>query len=147
MTEKLEVCVPGKRAEFEKWMAERGGVLHWPSVNLSNLGMCWYSPAKTEDGEDFPKPSWQAGAPTLYTDINDFRFCKEQEEVDRFRVAVRHGSSNPMLLKLTDASGERLRKRKAKAEKKHGDIIHVFDYDTQEAVILKLVWEEDPVSV
>ena len=55
-----------------------------------------------------------------------------EREVRRFQVAVRRGAQG-LQYKLTDASSKRLRKAMEKA----GDgARYVFDYETQEAVIL-----------
>ena len=54
-------------------------------------------------------------------------------EVKRFRVGVRWGSQG-FTLKVTDGGSRRIRREVSKA----GDgAYHVFDYMTQEAVIMK----------
>ena len=45
---------------FADWIANRGGVAVWRSVNLSNPGASWSTPALTVEGEPTPKPTWQA---------------------------------------------------------------------------------------
>jgi hypothetical protein len=58
------------------------------------------------------------------------------KEVKRFHIAIRRGAQG-FSFKLTDTSSERVRKACAKAARDYNtDSWYVFDYDTQEAVIL-----------
>ena len=47
-------------AKFVNWIRERGGVAVWKSINLSNLGVGWGTPAQDKDGKPTKKPNWQA---------------------------------------------------------------------------------------
>lgn len=130
-------CNEANAKIFRKWIRERGGVAVWPSLNMSNPGQSWSTPVKTEAGEDTPKPAWDADyKPALIvTDEKDVGVCTDKE-VRRFRVGLRHGRSNPLLIKCTDASS---RKIHAAVEKAGEGAYHVFDYEAQEAVIMKPV--------
>ena len=135
----ITVYVPGVRPMFEKWIRDRGGVLVWPNINMSNPGGGdMFTPAKTLAGEPCPKPHWSRGEPELATDIRVFRFVKEMKEVKRFRVAIRMGSQG-MSLKVTDASTRKIRKYCDQ----YKDSSYRFDYDTQECVIEVPTYEEE----
>jgi hypothetical protein len=56
----------------------------------------------------------------------------QHREVKRFRIGVR-GSDNGLSLKVTDGGSRRIRSAVAKGR---DGARYVFDYDTQEAVIL-----------
>lgn len=119
---------------IKSWLAERGGVAVWSSVNLSNPGASWTTPVRASDGSLATKPTWQAGnAPSrIITDPAEI-IVDEPQEVKRFRVAVRMGSQGTML-KVTDAGTRRIRAAVVKAGE---DAWYEFDYSTQEAVIFR----------
>lgn len=127
---------PENAPKFLDWIANRGGIAIWRSINLSNPGASWSAPVRDAEGNTNGKPNWQTdSAPErIITDPNDVEVVTERE-VKRFRVAVRFASGG-MSLKVTDAGSARIRREVAKAAKKYGDAWHTFDYSTQEAVIL-----------
>lgn len=136
-TKLYEMTVPGSREKFAEWIEKRGGIAVWPCVNLSNMTGPCFTPALSESGEPTPKPGWQYGARVeVVTDLARFKFAKSMKEVDRFRVALRR-SGNGLMVKLTDASSAKLRKRLDKAGE---DARYHFDYETQEAVITVPEW-------
>jgi hypothetical protein len=139
---KYEVTVPGAKTQIMEWLRDRGGVIVWENINLSDPTKGFtYTPAKTSDGQDGheKKPHWGVRAKEVVTDPDKFRFAKELKEVKRFRVAVRMGSQG-MSLKVTDGGTRRIKAALAKAGP---DSCYEFDYDTQEAVILVPVWEAE----
>jgi hypothetical protein len=116
------------------WLKERGGIAVWSSINLSNPGASWTTPAKNADGTVVTKPTWQAAnePERIITDPSEVLVSKDVE-VKRFRVGVRQGG-NGLMLKVTDGGSRRIRSAVSKA----GDgAFNVFDYETQEAVIMK----------
>jgi ribosomal protein S6 len=114
------------------WLHERGGIAVWTSVNLSNPGAGWTTPARREDGSPTGKPSWQAGdTPQIITDPADV-LVSVDKEVGRFRVAVRMASQG-LMTKVSDGGARRIRRAVAKAGE---GAYHVFDYSTQQAVIM-----------
>jgi hypothetical protein len=125
-------CAPENAARFLKWVRERGGVAVWLSVNLSNPGASWSTPALDEDGSPGGPPSWESARTPCrtITDPNDVEVITAKE-VKRFHVAVRRGSQG-LSFKLTDGSSRRLRDAVAKAGE---DAWYKFDYSSQEAVI------------
>jgi len=125
--EKLTVS-PENADRFRDWLQNRGGLAIWRSVNLSNPGASWTTPALPT-----PKPTWEADShpERIVTDPAEVEVV-EPREVRRFHVAVRRGSQG-FTLKLTDAS---TRKVRAAVEKAGDEAWYVFDYSTQEAVIL-----------
>jgi hypothetical protein len=123
-------CSPANAPKFREWIASRGGVAVWPSVNLSNLDTSWSTPALTPEGAPTPRPSWQsADAPSyVITSEADVRVTL-RKEVKRFRVALRRAG---LTVKVTDAGSRKIR---AECEKAGADASYEFDYETQEAVI------------
>ncbi len=119
-------------ALFKDWLANRGGIAVWPSVNLANPDASWSTPALTTEGQPSQRPTPEAAASPsrIITDINDVAVAVDRE-VKRFRVAVRVGAQG-FMMKCTDASTRRIRKEVLRA----GDgAYYEFDYGTQEAVI------------
>lgn len=130
--EKHEV-MPENVEKFKDWLANRGGIAIWKSVNLSNPGLSMSSPALEKDGTPYSKPSWQvANQPErIITDPADVVVIVPKE-VKRFHVGVRMGSQG-MSYKVTDGGTRRIRAAVVNA----GDgAWYEFDYSTQEAVIL-----------
>lgn len=97
-------------AEAVDWIKNRGGILVWQSVNLSNPGISWLTPARLKDGRPAPRPSWQAAErPARHiTDMADVMVARNLE-YKRVRISVRPGSQG-LSLKLTDAASGRVRK-------------------------------------
>lgn len=128
-------CTVENAAKFREWIATRGGILVWQSVNLSNPGMSWSTPAWLEGTQQpYPKPSWQAAnEPVRHITSEDDVVVFVPKEVKRFHVAVYRGSQG-MQLKVTDGGSRRIRAAVAKAGE---GAWHEFDYMTQEAIIFK----------
>lgn len=115
------------------WITDRGGVLVWRSVDLSDPSTVAVSPYLDRDGDVSTKPSWiYANEPALHITDPARIGVIQTEEVKRFHVAVRV-SSNGLRLKLTDASSTKLNKA---LEKAGIGATYYFDQNTQEAVIL-----------
>jgi len=116
------------------WIKERGGIAVWRSINLSNPGASWSTPALNTDGTSTGKPTWQAAnePEAVITDPNDV-LVSTDVEVKRFRVGVRMGSQG-FMVKVTDAGSRRIR---AEVEKAGEGAHYTFDYETQQAVIWK----------
>ena len=128
--ERLEVSIENVN-KIVNWLKNRGGILVWKSINLSNPGKSWSTPALTETGNPYSKPSWESATNperhiTSFDEIN----LVTDKEVKRLKIAVRR-SSNELSLKLTDASSERVRK----ACDKYPHSTYYFDYWEQKAVI------------
>jgi hypothetical protein len=121
---------PENVPQFRDWIANRGGVAIWRSINLSNPGASWSTPAKTVEGEPTPKPTWQASnqPERIITDPNEIVVVVPRE-IRRFRVGVQHGDG--LSLKVTDGGTRRIRAAVAKFP----DAWYEFDYGTQEAII------------
>ncbi len=136
-------CTADNAARFLQWIKFRGGVSIWNSINLSNPGASWSTPALTEDGQPTPKPTWEAENTPSKTITDPARIgVIKPMEIKRFHVAVRR-SSNGLMFKLTDGSSRKLNA----AVKKAGDgSWYEFDYETQEAVIFKPAADLIPLS-
>jgi hypothetical protein len=118
---------------IDRWLRERGGIAIWQSINLSNPGASWTTPALTEDGKPYPKPTRQAAnEPTIITDPADILVAKDVE-VKRFHIAVRLGG-NGLQYKVSDGGTRRIRKAVVNAGE---GAYYVFDYAAQEAFIMK----------
>lgn len=133
MTRKHSVT-PEHAPKFCKWIAERGGVAIWPSVDLSDPEFSLSTPAMTPEGEPTPKPHWKvANVPSrVITDPEDIEVTVWQE-VKRFHVGLRRGAQG-LKIKLTDKSSARLRREVGKAGE---DATYRFDYERQDAVIIR----------
>lgn len=141
---RIEVTTPGQRSKFEEWIKDRGGVIVWVNINLSDPGAGnIFTPATTKEGTPGrdQKPRWSHEYSETITDITRFRFVKELKEVKRFRVAVRTGG-NGLSVKCTDGATRRIRAACAKFSTETVSALYEFDYETQEAVILVPVWED-----
>ena len=116
------------------WLRNRGGIAIWQSIDFSRAGQTLTTPATTTEGTPFPKPTnWVDPTPAcIISDFADVLVSKDVE-VKRFHVALRLGG-NGMKVKCTDASSRRIREAVDKAGE---GASYVFDYDTQEAVILR----------
>src|SRR5690242_14476264 len=80
-------------AQVVKWLRERGGICVWESINLSNPGVTWLTPALQENGAPTPKPTWQAASmPARHITSMDDILVSRDIEHKRFRVGVRPGS-------------------------------------------------------
>jgi hypothetical protein len=135
-------CNVENAPRFLDWIRNRGGVAIWRSVNLSNPGASWSSPATIRKGDcegqtgdeviPYPKPNWQCESqPTRVITSTDDVLVYTDKEVKRFRVALRCVSA--FQIKCSDASSKKIRKAVEAAGK---GAHYVFDYETQEAVIL-----------
>jgi hypothetical protein len=116
-----------------EYLKTRGGIALWKSINLSNIGATWMSPTLTEDGKPYPKPSWQAeSTPSrVITEAREILVAVDVE-VKRFRVGVERGGM--FSFQVTAGGSRRIRREVSKAGE---NAYHVFDYATQEAVILR----------
>ncbi len=130
MADKFAV-LPQNAVKMKDWLATRGGVAVWRSVDLSDPGFSIFTPAKTPHGDPYPKPHWKVGhEPLVVTDPAAFDVIQLKEH-KRFRIGVRMGAQG-LSLKVTDGGSRRIRKELERA----GDgATYDFDYATQEAVI------------
>lgn len=126
-------CTMQNAPLFWKWLKTRGGLAEWGSVNLSNPDITWTTPALDPQGNPTTKPNWQCSETPcrVITDADEVEVCWDKE-VKRFRVGVRMGAQG-FTLKVTDGGTRRIR---AAVEKAGEGAYHVFDYETQEAVIM-----------
>lgn len=117
-----------------EWLQTRGGLAIWMSINLSNPGASWTTPVNDAGGKPTEKPTWQADSKPyrIITDPAEV-VVSVDEEVKRFHIGVRMGSQG-MTMKVTDGGTRRIRAEVAKAGK---GAYYLFDFDTQEAVIMK----------
>lgn len=120
--------------QIAEWLQKRGGIAIWESVNLSNPGASWTTPAYNKDGTPTAKPTWEAASKParIIRDPSEVVVSKDVE-LKRFHVAVRFGSQG-MMLKVSDGGSRRIRREVVKA----GDgAYHLFDYAEQSAIIMK----------
>jgi hypothetical protein len=116
------------------WIKNRGGIAIWNSVNLSNSGATWSTPALNEDNTPYQKPNWEtANEPEKIITNTDDIIVAHDKEVTRFHVANRR-SSNGMSFKVTDGGSRKIRSAVAKAGE---GAYYCFDYsDYKNAVIM-----------
>jgi hypothetical protein len=121
------------------WLQNRGGIALWRSVDLSDPGKSWTTPAQEEDGSPKRKQHWKMEEQPhrIITDPAEVE-VHVPKEVNRFHIAIRPGS-NGLSLKVTDGSTRRIQKAVVKANREHCNdedlAFYEFDYSTQEAVI------------
>jgi len=110
------VVMPENASLIKKWLAERGGIAVWESIDMSDLGASWTTPAHDADGKPTTKPHWKSGnqPARIITDQAEV-VVEVPRELETFRVTVRV-SGNGLMLKLTDGSQRKLEKKMAKHE-------------------------------
>lgn len=114
------------------WIKSGRGVAVWGCAELSLGNMKdVLTPARDHEGNPTLKPSWrQHNEPReIFEALNCFEVAIEKE-VKRFRVGLKRGRGFSVV--VTDGAQRRIDKYLEKYE----DSWQVFDYDTQEAVIL-----------
>jgi hypothetical protein len=128
------VTTPDNAKRIANWLRTRGGIAIWQSIDFNRLGKTLTTPATTAEGAPFPKPVWWvAGEPAcIITDFADV-IISNDVEVKRFHVALRMGA-NSLQVKCTDGATRRIRAAVAKAGE---GAYHTFDYERQDAVIMK----------
>ena len=105
------VCMPDNAATFKRWLAERGGLAIWESVDLGDLDKSWTTPATHADGSPATKPHWKAGdkPARLITDPAEV-VVEVPRLLEKFDVKLRiHG----MGVVLAKSSEKKLHKRLA----------------------------------
>jgi hypothetical protein len=117
---------------FLEWIQKRGGVAVWESINLSNPGASWSTPAQTEDGQPMKKPTWQAAnePAKIITDPAQIAVLTVKE-VKRFHVAVEHREGFQLV--VSDGGSRRIRSEVAKAGE---GAYHVFDYEAYNNAVI-----------
>ncbi len=127
-TEKIRVKAE-HAPRFKDWLANRGGIAVWESLDLGNPGSV-FTPAKEEDGRDYTKPHWRYGdkPERIVTDPAEVEVMIVKE-VKRFHVGIKPGSG--LMLVLTDGATRRVRKEVAKAGEGAW-----YEFDSQDAVIM-----------
>lgn len=154
MTSKFKhQCQQSDAEKFLDWIKNRGGVAVWKSINLSNPGASWSTPALSEthcrncqgrgefpdhvpcvkcDGVRFEpteKPTWQASnTPTIFTSADEIGVYVD-ELYKAFPVGLRRSGFGS---KLTDGAQRRVDKYLDECREKHGDSFYkkgVLDID------------------
>ena len=128
---KVYEVYPREVTTMREWLLHRGGLAIWECLDLSDAGKTWTTPALSKDGKPTEKPHWAAGAVIATVTDPGQVVVTTPKEVKRFHVAVRMGA-NGLKIKLTDASGRKVR---AACEKAGPEAWHEFDYDNQDAII------------
>lgn len=126
-------CSEANAPRFADWIENRGGVALWGNLMIGDDTQ-WSTPALQEDGSPMGKPIYKAtNEPiAIFTDPAEIG-VQVFEEFKRFRVGLRMGAQGTMV-KLTEASTRRLNKA---LEAAGIGATYVFDYDNQEAVVLR----------
>jgi len=120
MTTKYEAECPAASAQqVADWIATRGGVAVWTSIDFSRPGEASLTPAFDFAGRTMGKPSWHYGNdPVIITDPEKIGvYCETLFKV--IPVVLRVGSMG-LSLKLSDSSQRNLDRTLARCEAKHG---------------------------
>lgn len=128
------ITTPDNAEKIADWLRNRGGIAIWTSIDFSRAGQSLTTPVNTSEGEPYPKPAyWVEAKPArIITDFAEVLISNDVE-VKRFHVALRTGDQG-LLIKCTVGGTRRIRAAVARAGE---GAYHVFDYSTQEAVIMK----------
>lgn len=122
-------CIPKNAQRFWQWIKTRGGVAVWKSINLSNPGGGWSTPANDKDGKPYTKPNWQCGStPTIYTDAREIGVGEPVLFV-AFPVKLKRSG---LSLNLSDTAQRRLDEELDKCRERHGNAYYekgVLDID------------------
>lgn len=123
---------PENAALIWTWLQTRGGIAIWDSINLSNPGGSWTTPATDQAGNPALKPTWQVGnePSRIITDPADVEVVVPHLW-KRFHVGVRVGRQG-LSLKVTEGGTRRIR---AALHKAGEGAWHEFDYEAQDALI------------
>ena len=141
------VCQNEDAGKIHDWLLHRGGIFIWRSVNLSNPGASWTSPAQDSDGRPITKPNWQCHsvAERHITDIADVMVATAKD-VKRFHVATRMGG-NGMSIKVTDGGTRKIRAEVEKAKEKfHKPAWYEFDFCAEKNAIILIEDTVVPLS-
>jgi hypothetical protein len=115
------------------WLQSGRGVAHWESIDLSDPGYALTTPALTE-GKPTPKPHWKVANEPVFITFDPANILVQRIKlVKRFHIAVRTGA-NGLMLKVSDGGSRRIRREVTKAGE---GAFHVFDYETQDALIYR----------
>ena len=102
---------PEQAPQILRWLTDRGGLLIWQSINLSNPGASWTTPALTDD-KPTPKPNWQCGNEPNRTITDPAEVMVEKpRKVAEIKIKL---EQRGMKLQLTIGSSKRLRSALAK---------------------------------
>ena len=132
---KYKITTSADNAEkMANWIKKRNGICRWTSINLSNPDGAWLQPFYKDDGTEYGKPNWESSNTPEYhiTDPAEVGISVDKE-VRRFHVGVRMGLQG-FSMKVTDGGSRKIR---AAVEKAGEGAYYQFDYETQEAVIMK----------
>lgn len=122
---------PENAHRFWRWLHERDGIQIWESQMIGDPGAV-LTPYRNEQGQVYEKPDWKHGERgRRLTSPSEVEVVVDRE-VRRFHVAIRAGSQG-LGFKCTDASSRKIKQAVAKAGP---GAYYVFDYFTQEAVIM-----------
>jgi hypothetical protein len=139
--ERIDILVLGVKEEFQEWIKSRGGVKVWQNVNLSNPDAGdHFTPALTQEGQDFSKPHWSVAYKETVNDISRFRFAKEKKEVKRVKISLDkrlHGFT----IQLTSSSSNKFREACRKIKKQYG-FAPMYHFEELEAVIEIPIFED-----
>ena len=124
-------CTEENAPKFAEWITTRGGLLLWKSIDLSARHPGWTGPVLNKDGSPATKPAYHAVEHRIITDPNVVG-VETLKEVKRFHVALRWKPQR-MAWVVTDGSQRKIDRALARAGE---GSCQVFDYGTQEAVIL-----------
>jgi hypothetical protein len=133
-------CTIENAPRFAEWLKSRGGIAIWRSIDLSNPGGSWSTPAQTPAGQPQGKPNWQVEKHPhmIITDPAEIGVSIDKE-VKRFHVAVRMGG-NGLSMKVTDGGSRRIH---SEVEKAGEGAYHVFDYDDYKNAVIMAPAEEN----
>lgn len=144
----LVECHADNAARFRDWLANRGGIAVWPSINLSTPGASASTPALTTTGEPTTRPGWSYASKPSHIITNPADVGVYTEALFKaVKVGLRR-SSNGMSLKLTDASQRKVDALLAACEEQHGTASYRRDVlpDTPASIGVFYITSLEPLS-
>lgn len=115
MSKFLIECRPDHAAKLRDWIANRGGVALWRSIDLSDPGATVLTPANSA------KPHWKfANEPEVIVTKESDVGVYTEVLFKAFHVTLRR-SSNGLSLKLTDHASAKVHKIMDECHEKHGN--------------------------
>jgi hypothetical protein len=125
-------CTAENAARVRDWIHNRGGVVAWQSLDLSQPACCVIGPRFDDDGTELGSPGWRYGHPTLITNESDIGVHTDIPYATVPIKLVRKGTR----LVLSKASARELDRVCERCHDQHGDARYAQKtYDPLEALL------------
>jgi len=135
-----KVAVLNCKDKFKEWIEKNGGVTVWQNTKTTKAATNEiFTPALTENGKEYPRPSNAVAFKETVKDLGRFKFAREIKEVKRIKIAYKIEDEGATL-RLTQHT---LNKLKKAMETYGNDAKYYLDFGSKTAIITVPVWEEE----